>query len=162
VAAILSPGPDGLELLLIRRAERAGDPWSGHMGLPGGRREPGDADLLETALRETREEIGVDLPRPALIGALDDLHPRSPTLPKVVIRPYVFALDRRPDARASAEVAQVCWVRLADLPKSAGRAAVKIMDSYVEVPCFQCAGLPDGLVVWGLTFRILSGLLPAA
>ena len=59
VAIVLAPDPDAV--LLIRRAERAGDPWSGHMALPGGRYEPKDPDLLGTALRETVEEVGVAL-----------------------------------------------------------------------------------------------------
>lgn len=160
VTAILSPGERGLEVLLIRRAEREGDPWSGHMGLPGGRREPGDANLLATALRETREEIGVELPPARLLGALDDLHPRSTSIPQVVIRPFVFGLDRRPDARPSAEVAQCCWIPIEELASSADTAEVKILGNPVRVPCFRAKGLPDGLVVWGLTFRILTGLLP--
>src|SRR6478752_6570976 len=68
VAAVLVPSPDAV--LLIRRAERAGDPWSGHMALPGGRREPEDADLVETARRETFEEVGLQLARSDLLGGL--------------------------------------------------------------------------------------------
>ena len=68
VALVLAPGSMGLEALFIRRAERADDPWSGHIALPGGRREPGDADRLATAVRETREEVGVTLPASALLG----------------------------------------------------------------------------------------------
>ena len=55
VALVLVPAPDSL--LLIRRAERAGDPWSGQIGLPGGRRDPGDPDLLATALREAADTV---------------------------------------------------------------------------------------------------------
>src|SRR4051812_3842337 len=53
VAAILRDAAEGPEILFIRRAEHPQDPWSGHMAFPGGREEPGDADLLETAIRET-------------------------------------------------------------------------------------------------------------
>ena len=79
VAVILAPDPDAL--LLIRRAERAGDPWSGHMALPGGRQEPTEPDLFTTAVRETAEEVGLTLGRRNLIGALDDVVPRTPVLP---------------------------------------------------------------------------------
>src|SRR5690348_13096517 len=96
VALVLIDGADGLEILLIRRAERADDPWSGQVALPGGRYEPGDGDLLTTAMRETREETGVDLAAAERLGGLDDLHPRTATLPPVVVRPFVFAIPSRP------------------------------------------------------------------
>src|SRR5215203_3343198 len=78
------------EVLMIKRAEAEGDPWSGHIALPGGRMEPGDADLSITAVRETWEETGVDVARDGrLLGHLDDISPRTPALPPIVIRPYV-------------------------------------------------------------------------
>jgi 8-oxo-dGTP pyrophosphatase MutT (NUDIX family) len=157
VAVLLSPA---LEVLFIRRAERAGDPWSGHIGLPGGRREPGDADLLATAIRETREEIGVAPAPGALLGALDDVRPSTPTLPALMIRPYVFGLDPRPVAGTSDEVAASYWIPLESLHSARGKSTVSIREKSVEVPCFRVPGLPEGLVVWGLTFRILNGLLP--
>ena len=65
VAVILRPAPgetlDSTEILFIKRAERDGDPWSGHMAFPGGHMEPDDSDLKESAIRETKEEIGLDL-----------------------------------------------------------------------------------------------------
>jgi 8-oxo-dGTP pyrophosphatase MutT (NUDIX family) len=160
VAVMLSSGKDGLEVLFIRRAERAGDPWSGHIGLPGGRREPGDPDLLATAIRETREEIGVDLPPGALLGSLDDLKPSSPVLPPLVIRPFVFGVDPRPVAGTSEEVVCSYWVPLDSLHAARGQSQVSIREKLVTVPCFRVPGLPEGLVVWGLTYRILNGLLP--
>jgi len=158
VALILTPGERGLEALFIRRAERADDPWSGHIALPGGRREPEDADRLATAVRETREEVGLELPADALLGALDDLHPMTPRLPPLVIRPYVFGFERRPEARVSDEVAGVMWLPLAELAACAGRSIVQIRGAATEVDCFNCGDA----VIWGLTFRILSGFLKLA
>jgi len=158
VALILAPGPSGLEALFIRRAERPGDPWSGQIGLPGGRREPADADLLATALRETREEVGVVLAASSLLGGLDDLVPRTPRLPPLLIRPFVFGLAERPDARLSEEVAGVMWYGLAEISASAGAAEVSIGGAATRVDCFK----PRGTVIWGLTYRILRSLLPFA
>lgn len=155
VAVILCMGPKGPEVLLIRRAERSGDPWSGHIGLPGGRRDPEDRDRLHTALRETEEEVEVVLPPKSLLGELDDLHPRTPTLPAVCIRPFVFALPERPAARPSAEVACCYWLPLKDLLAAETTAEVVIQGEGVAVPCFRPA---EDLVVWGLTYRILLGL----
>ncbi len=160
VAVILSPGAAGPEVLLIRRAEREGDPWSGHIGLPGGRCEPGDPDRLHTALRETEEEIGVRLDASSLLGALDDLHPRTPSLPPVIIRPFVFSVASRPAARVSDEVAAVYSADLAALLEAESTTRVPIKGLSAEVPCFTSPCLPEGKVIWGLTYRILSGLRP--
>jgi len=160
VAALLTPGPAGLEVLLIRRAVREGDPWSGQMGLPGGRREPGDADLLDTAVRETREELDVALPPGSLLGALEDVTPSTPGLQPLIIRPFVFGVEPRPDPKTSEEVAASYWVPLASLHALRGTSVVKIRGVEAPMPCFAVGGLPDGLVVWGLTYRILDRLLP--
>jgi 8-oxo-dGTP pyrophosphatase MutT (NUDIX family) len=161
VAMILSPGPNGPEVLFIRRAEREGDPWSGHIGLPGGRREAGDPDLLATAIRETREEIGVELPPSRLKRELDELKPSTPSLPPILIRPYVFELDERPATRVSDEVTDSFWVPLSSLAGCEGKATVSVKGRTLEVSCFKVPGLPDGLVVWGLTYRILDRYLRA-
>jgi len=160
VSVILAPGPSGLEALFIRRAERAGDPWSGHIGLPGGRREGADAGLLDTAIRETLEEIGVKLTRASLLGALDDLEPTMPTKPPLLIRPFVFGLDARPVIGTSDEVTDSYWIPLESLHAARGKATVSIKEKALEVPCFRVANLPEGLVIWGLTYRIIGGLLP--
>src|ERR687886_382936 len=108
VALILRAGEQGvIELLMIKRAAFEGDPWSGHIALPGGRQEPGDASLQDTAIRETWEETGIDLARDGcVIGQLDDLQPRTPRLPPLVITPFVGVLGRDVPIVPNPEVAE--------------------------------------------------------
>ena len=153
VAMILAPGgPAGLELLLIKRAEHAGDPWSGQMALPGGRRDPEDRDLLATVTREAREEVGVTLSGQALLGELDDLHPRTPLLPPVVVRPFVFGLGQRPPVETSAEVALSVWVPLEELASGRTRTEIAVPGRDQRYPAYRVGRH----VVWGMTERILT------
>lgn len=152
VALILAPDPDSL--LLIRRAERVSDPWSGDMGLPGGRREPGDADLIETAIRETWEEVGLPLSGLRPMGVLDDVVPRTVSLPPIAVRPFVFALPERSPLVLGPEVASTHWVPLEQLrtPSAHAATAIAVRGESVVVPAY----LVGDLVVWGMTERILS------
>ncbi len=152
VALVLVPEPDAL--LLIRRAERLGDPWSGHVGLPGGKAAPADIDLVATAVRETAEEVGLSLDPGQRIGTLDDVTPRTPVLPPIAIRPFVFALDARPPLYPNTEVAAAHWIELQRLTRPGCRreTTVTIQGETRLVPAY----LIDDLVVWGLTERILS------
>ena len=155
VAVILAPDPDAL--LLIRRAERAGDPWSGHMALPGGRQEPAEPDLFTTAVRETAEEVGLTLGRHDLIGTLDDVVPRTPVLPPIAVRPHVFALQQRPTLTLNPEVAGAQWVPLDLLlhPETYDMIRMAIRGASREFYAYRL----DDSVVWGMTERILSSLL---
>jgi 8-oxo-dGTP pyrophosphatase MutT (NUDIX family) len=155
VALVLVPDP--IALLLIRRAERAGDPWSGQAGLPGGRREPADADLLATATREAAEEVGLRLERSACIGVLDDVAPRTPILPPVAVRPFVFALETRPALTLNPEVAAAQWVELDRLrhPDSLRPYSITLRGEHRTFPAFHI----EDLVVWGMTERILSAFI---
>ena len=146
------------EVLMIKRAEAEGDPWSGHIALPGGRMEPGDADLSMTALRETWEETGVDVAREGrLLGALDDLMPRSPTLAPIVIRPYVALVRADVAIVPSHEVAAAFWVPLSVLrePTAWGTAALQLREGERKVSVFR----HGDYVVWGLTERVLRQFL---
>lgn len=159
VAIVLAPGPnDAPEVLFIRRADAHGDPWSGQMGLPGGRREAGDPDLLTTAQRETHEETGIALSPSALLGALDDLAPVTPVLPPVVVRPFVFALPARPTVSPSPEVADHVWVPLATLLLSAGEADIAMRGVNRRMPAY----LVGPYIVWGMTHRIIINLFEIA
>jgi 8-oxo-dGTP pyrophosphatase MutT (NUDIX family) len=159
VAILIRQGESGEpEVLFIQRAEYEGDPWSGHIAFPGGREEPGDGSLLETALRETFEETGIDLrDRSELVGTLDDLRPRTVRLPAVVVRPFVFLVSDVAEPVLSSEVAGAFWVPLSILlDRSVWRdARVKAGDAEISRFAFH----HEGYVVWGMTEKILSGLL---
>jgi 8-oxo-dGTP pyrophosphatase MutT (NUDIX family) len=146
------------ELLMIKRAEAEGDPWSGHIACPGGRMEPGDHDLEQTAIRETWEETGIDIAREGeILGTLDDVYPRTPTLPPLVIRPFVGVV--RSDVRiiASPEVAEAFWVPLPALRERAswGMGLVRVRDQEEMRPTFR----HGPYTVWGLTERVLRQFL---
>lgn len=130
----------GREVLLIKRAERPGDPWSGQVALPGGRWSPGDADLHATAAREAREEVGVEVGEP--LGHLDPLSPSN--APWLKVAPVVYT-DWRGDPRPNpAEVQEARWAPLGELR---------------EVDAVGGAYLWRDWLIWGLTYRILKKLI---
>jgi 8-oxo-dGTP pyrophosphatase MutT (NUDIX family) len=146
------------EVLMIKRADAERDPWSGHVALPGGRMEPGDRDLAATAMRETWEETGVDVVRDGrLLGALDDVMPRSPTLTPMVIRPYVALVRADVEIVPSHEVAAAFWVPLSALraSESWGTGNVRVRDGERRVSVFR----HGPYTVWGLTERVLRQFL---
>jgi 8-oxo-dGTP pyrophosphatase MutT (NUDIX family) len=151
-------GDDALELLLIKRAEYPGDPWSGQVAFPGGREEAGDASLAETAMRETREETGIDLARDGMIlGTLDDLRPRSIKLPAIVVRPFVAILDRNEPLELSAEVALAFWVPFGSLSNTDSWASDTVFARGVQINARVFRHQDH--IVWGLTERIMTQLL---
>ena len=158
VLLALRPADEGLELLFIKRAEYAGDPWSGQVAFPGGRHEPQDATLQDTALRETWEETGVDAARDGVVlGTLDELWPRTPVLPPIVVRPYVAVVA--PDVRLalSDEVAAAFWAPLALLrhPDATFEATVVVQGAERLVPALRHAEY----TIWGMTERIFRDFL---
>jgi 8-oxo-dGTP pyrophosphatase MutT (NUDIX family) len=156
VAAILMPGRPGPDLLFIRRAEYAGDPWSGHVAFPGGRVESGDEDMRAAALRETFEETGVDLREAEFLGCLEPVAPVS-GLMALAIHPFVFALDFEPEVRPNHEVAGVLRLPLPGLLDGHGRTtfAFTWQGREVVMPCVEA----EGVRLWGLTLRIVDDLL---
>ena len=159
VALILRAGEQGvIELLMIKRAAFEGDPWSGHIALPGGRQEPDDASLQHTAIRETWEETGIDLARDGcVVGQLDDLQPRTPRLPPLVITPFVAVLERDVPIVLSPEVDEAFWVPLTALqdPNASREIVLELTGGPRTVPSFQ----HEGYTIWGLTERILRQFL---
>ena len=160
VALVVRPAPGDLELLLIQRTFRSGDPWSGHMAFPGGRSDPADADSLATAIRETREEVGIDLSRESVLGALDEVHPR-PGAPPIAVAPFVFAAVARTVAMPNHEVARALWVPLGEL-SNPGAATEHLHDlGEGRQLRFPAVGYQE-YTIWGLTHRILSQFLELA
>jgi 8-oxo-dGTP pyrophosphatase MutT (NUDIX family) len=157
VAVILRPSvASGAELLLIRRAEREGDPWSGQIGLPGGRVEPTDPSLEATAIRETHEEVGIDLARSGeILGVLDELRPRTPHLPPIIVRPFVAVVHEAVELRPNREVAEARWVAVDALlaPGAKIQTTVTVRGMTFHVEAFQ----HEEFIVWGMTERILTG-----
>jgi 8-oxo-dGTP pyrophosphatase MutT (NUDIX family) len=161
VAVVLREQPVGqrgeLELLLIKRAEHERDPWSGHVALPGGREEAADQSLEDTAVRETLEETGLDLRRDGrILGALDELHPRSAPVP-ILVRPYVASVRADAPLTLSDEVATAFWVPLSTLtaPGASVESTVVARGTERQVPSFR----HGEYVVWGMTERILRNLV---
>ena len=148
-----------LDLLLIKRARSDRDPWSGHMALPGGRRDPGDASLLDTAARETLEETGLDLSAGGVhLGKLDEVAPASVRLPKLTIQPFVFGVPGSAHAHvASREVQAVHWITLDRLraPETHSDVEIPLPGGARTFPCYRVVDE----IVWGLTYRILTQFL---
>ncbi len=157
VAMVLRDINGATELLLIQRATRDHDPWSGHMAFPGGHWNPDDPDLLHTALRETREEVGIDLrTHGEVIGRLDELRAMARLAPvDLVICPFACVLttpaELVPD---TSEVEHALWVPLAYLRSVTARAVYRrTHDGYeVDFPAYRF----KDYTIWGLTHRILE------
>ena len=154
VALLLRPGTD-LDLLLIRRAQHVGDPWSGHVALPGGRRHVDDRDLAATAQRETLEEIGLDLDRTGwFLGGLDPVVPASRRLPSLSVTPFVWGVEPGHELTLSPrEVDAAVWVPLAELrdERAAGEILIELEGGSQRFPSLTW----NDYVVWGLTLRVL-------
>ena len=162
VAAVLRSASGTVELLFIRRAEHPRDPWSGQMGLPGGRVDPGDASPLAAALRETREEIGLDLEelgRP--LGRLSEVRTHLPlgSVPHSVV-PFAFAIEGDPALRPNEEVQEALWVPLPFLLDRGNRSSITWVRKGLPLPmpCYTFSGR----IIWGLTLKIVDELLEAA
>ena len=114
VAIILRESAGGTELLMIKRSEREGDPWSGHMAFPGGRMDRTDRHGFDVACRETEEEIGLKLTeRDRCIGRLSEIMTHFQLGRRaMVVSPYVFRLDREVEFTLNHEVSEVIWVPL--------------------------------------------------
>ena len=150
---VLETGKE-LETLLIQRTERHDDPWSGQIGLPGGRVKSSDPSTKAALLREVVEEVGVDLGLDGEeLGPLSLGHPMRRT--EMRVQPWVYGLWRKPSVEIGSEVGSAFWVSLQKLPSMQATSRVLIRGEQRSVECF----LIDGSIVWGFTYRVLTELL---
>ncbi len=158
VSLILRDSRGLAQALIIKRAERPGDHWSGHLALPGGRAQIGDRDLIATAARETYEEVGIDLlDGGEFIGRLDTLTPISAEAPRLEVTPFVAVAPPKFAMRLSDEVSSAFWISVAGLKRD-GRSShfsMRAGDAINKWPAYPSQGGP----IWGITERILTNFL---
>jgi 8-oxo-dGTP pyrophosphatase MutT (NUDIX family) len=169
VALVLRAHREGPELLVIKRSEAERDHWSGHLALPGGRMEPEDESLMVTAMRETFEEVGVDLRAGGeVLARLGTVTPQSPFAPRVSVTPFVAiappeyhaGMDNNEEPKEltlSHEVAAAFWVPVAELKRD-GRSGVYRM-TFAGVEREWPAYPSEHGMIWGITERILTEFL---
>ncbi len=157
VAALLHD-IDAPRVLLMKRAERVGDPWSGHISLPGGGFHLDDRDLLTTAIRETREELGIELTRDQLLGNLPPLGPRSAGPTPIEVTPFVFRCSEPPAVMCGPEALAAFWLPLDVALSGVLDATFTYPGSAMTFPSWHY----EGHVIWGMTRRILDDLVAVA
>ncbi len=154
-AAVAVVTAGGGSVLLMRRAERRGDPWSGHWALPGGGREPGDPDLLHTALRELQEECGIRLRPEDAAGSLPPMQAGRGDAHVLLVAPFVFRAECElaavPDQR---EAVEARWVPLSLLrdPRRHCLRPVPGMPEDMFFPAIELGEMP----LWGFTYRLIA------
>lgn len=158
VAVVLHDEAPGPRVLLMKRVERDGDPWSGHISLPGGRFSQGDPHLLATAIRETQEELGVDLAGTRMLGMLPVLQPFMSGPLGVQVTPFVFATTEAVTPQVGPEAEAAFWLPI-DLAASGSLdATYTYPGSERTFPSWRF----EDYTIWGLTWRILGDLLACA
>lgn len=155
VAAVIHDDPTGPRVLMMKRIERVGDPWSGHISLPGGGYQAGDGDLKATAIRETREELGVELASVRFVGPLPALSPLSAGPNGVEVTPFVFATAALLTTNPGPEAVSAFWLPLELAASGKLDAEYTYPGTARTFPSWSY----EGHTIWGLTWRILGDLL---
>ena len=159
----LNPKGVELEIMVIKRATHASDPWSGQMGFPGGKIDPTDKDARAAAEREVMEEVGLTLSGTEYVGRLDDiLGLAAPIKPGIVLSPFVYRVGSSMPLTLNEEVAEALWVPLSrftdpafsadfEHPRTPGTlmSAIRLSDS-------------DQHLFWGLSYRVMEAFWKAA
>jgi 8-oxo-dGTP pyrophosphatase MutT (NUDIX family) len=158
VAAVLVPllVIDGEPSLLFTRRSNRLPHHQGQVAFPGGRHHPDeDTDLVATALREAREEIGVDPDHVRLLGALDDIETVSSRFvitPFVGMVPHPYTFEASP---AEVDVIFTVPLRVLQAPGAERRELWDFDGREIPIDTYPV----DGHVIWGATQRITRNLL---
>lgn len=158
VATVLRDHAGELQVLLIKRAHREGDRWSGHIAFPGGREQQEDRNIRETAIRETSEEIGLGLSVDSYIGRMSDVMTFAHgTRRPMVVSPYAFKLEGDPSFTINHEVDQVIWLPVSFLADKRNRESMvwEKKGMSVQLPCYFYGEHR----IWGLTLKMLDELV---
>ena len=143
-----------IKLPLIKRTED-GFTHSGQVSFPGGKVEKEDVDICKTALRETQEEIGIELSEITVIGQLSDLFiPVS----NFVVTPVLAYMKTKPQFVPNADEVQYvisCDLKKLIKPTTLKSKMMNFKGQDINIPYFDV----DGEVVWGATAMILSELI---
>jgi 8-oxo-dGTP pyrophosphatase MutT (NUDIX family) len=154
VGLVLRDAPGGaLEALFIRRAEHEHDPWSGHMALPGGRKDPEDPSLAAAAMREIFEEVGLMVGEEMLLGRLDDIKAGLLEVYDLSVSPFVFYYPNAGALTLNHEVAEAPWLPLAHFANTQNVTPYILHwnDAERVFPAFEVGSYR----IWGLTYRVL-------
>lgn len=157
VAGIVVREP-ATEVLVLKRRANPRDPWSGHYSFPGGRREPNDATLFDTCVRETYEECGIVLAHDRLVKQYPMRTAGNSLDRPVSVAAYLFELDRPPDIRLQvSEISCYEWVAL-DYAGAEENIVWRVMSPRYPDRLFPCLPATDGLV-WGFTYETLQMII---
>ena len=156
VAVVCCERAGTLHLLFIKRAERAGDPWSGHLAFPGGRIEADDPGPRAAAERETREEVGLDLGPEEYLGRLDDL---ATVTTSMRVAAFVYGISEPLPLRGGDEVEEAFWYPFAEL-LDPERRALREFEHRGERGSWPSIDLrrPGSPFLWGVTYRFVAHL----
>lgn len=157
VAIILRDGEHGTEFLLMQRAKHELDPWSGQMAFPGGKIDKTDASAKAAAIREAREEVGLELQEDDYVGQLDDLYGiKVDNQYSVHVACFVFKPQRELLPQGNHEVADLVWLPIAYLNDPANaHDYYHPRDTSVRMPAVLIDAAKEQ-VLWGLSLRMLT------
>ncbi|CBL44115.1 predicted NUDIX hydrolase [gamma proteobacterium HdN1] len=155
--SIMSSNVNGIpHLLMIQRAKRKGDPWSGQMAFPGGRQSDEDSDLLHTACREADEEVGIDpAPIATRVSTLSELITRShQSWRPQIVTPFLFELPYAPPLRINHEARSGLWIPSQIFSQPATQFPWAIGHFTLNLPCYYYQDKP----IWGLSLLMIRSL----
>ena len=149
VAAIFRVNNGRLELLLVKRTVVQGDPWSGDMAFPGGKRTAQDKSIFDTIKREVYEETNIDLEKSHCLGVMEA--EMSSVKRNLAVVPYLFLVNEPPEITLNEELDAYYWTEFSKLKWRKGRSLVK----HLDVPVYDVGEER----VWGLTYGILTRMI---
>jgi 8-oxo-dGTP pyrophosphatase MutT (NUDIX family) len=160
-AAVLLPvfrdAEGELRIVLVVRADDGGQ-HGGQLGLPGGKPEPGDADLLATALREAEEEVGLSR---GAVEVVAELEPLATQATGWLVHPFLGRVS--PDTRwrlQETEIVGILTPAARTLADPASRATLPFSSLWFPEPLLVDGIDVEGHVLWGMTLRLLDDVLP--